>query len=582
MRYDSTFEQGSNIAMKEKNIHAPDVSAGTQRGQAIVLIAMGFVMLLAFTGLVVDVARVFVMRGELRRAVDAAGLAATAQFRQGATGQKIVSAAYDLVATHGVVSPTVTVQTCNLAGTTIDASLCTNPMRKLVRVSASAEVPMLFLQLVGINTVQVGGTNVSEAASVEAVLILANQESQSYDFASLPSPYSDIMPDGLTRCNQVRVNDIYACVNGGTLSDGTTVRGCNDEPITDATVLANYPGLTRGICQPFLKTKEAAYSFTRRLYEGYDRLAIVNFNERGSILLPLTSNLTGGPGSGSAIDILNRMDVYVNYPYEPNPTNHIACNSDTPPGDVWKCASTNVAEGLINANNVFGDTSNPPRQDALWVAILLSVGAANRAPINNDLTWSDDKYGVCPISERNTTSKCRDGDVNTRHYSTDAGASFGLYDADDYARDAADQLGLNPERYASLLTHAKPDGVLLYTIAEGKQSVCSNGSYTPPTGTAPATCTASNPVYGDPDAAEQLMKYIADVGDDGEITTGSCLGPKSTTASTWGIPLNPLSFTARGSQLGLACGNYYFVPDANGLEQIFLLIAGRIFTRISG
>ncbi len=82
------------------------------------MIALGFVMLLGFTGLVVDVARVFVTRGELRRAVDAAGLAATAQFRTGATGQKIVSAAHDLVATHGVLNPGVIVETCDLAGTT--------------------------------------------------------------------------------------------------------------------------------------------------------------------------------------------------------------------------------------------------------------------------------------------------------------------------------------------------------------------------------------------------------------------------------------------------------------------------------
>src|SRR5512139_2986990 len=95
-----------------------------QRGQAIVLIAMGFVMLLAFTGLVVDVARVFVVRGELRRAVDAAGLSATSQFRQGATGPKINAAAYNLVLTHGILSPTVTVETCALGGTSINLDLC--------------------------------------------------------------------------------------------------------------------------------------------------------------------------------------------------------------------------------------------------------------------------------------------------------------------------------------------------------------------------------------------------------------------------------------------------------------------------
>ena len=110
------LSNGATIEMKDKAIHRTHTSGSTQRGQAIVLIALGFVVLLAFTGLVVDVARVFATRGELRRAVDAAGLAATAQFRQGATGQKIVNAAYDLVATHGILSSTVSVETCNLAG----------------------------------------------------------------------------------------------------------------------------------------------------------------------------------------------------------------------------------------------------------------------------------------------------------------------------------------------------------------------------------------------------------------------------------------------------------------------------------
>jgi hypothetical protein len=560
--------------MKEKKSHATGVSTDTQRGQAIVLIALGFVVLLAFTGLVVDVARVFVTRGELRRAVDAAGLAATAQFRTGATGQKIVSAAYDLVSTHGIVSPTVTVETCDLAGTTANGALCTNPKRKLVRVKASAEVPMLFLQLVGIYHVQIYGENESEAASVEAVLVLDNSESQSYDFASLPARYAS--------CSQSNIADMYVCLNGGRLSNGTTVIGCNNETIADA----NYPALTRGTCQPFRKTKEAAYAFIRRLYEGYDRVAVINFNEDANPLTSLTGNLTGGPGSNSAIDVINKMDVHVSpaTASDPNPTGHIVCDVAAAYGpDAWKCGSSNIASGLIAANNVFADTSplHQPRQDALWVTLLLVDGAANRAPVNNALQWSDPQYGVCPESERTTQLKCRDGDVNTRHKPTDVGAGFGLYDADDYARDAGDQLGLNPDKYTTPLG-GKPDGVLIYTIALGKNSVCSNGAYTPPTGTTPATCNNYNTVYGDPDAAEQLLRYIADIGDDGDMLTGPCLGPKGTTPATWGIPTNALDFAGRSNKLGLQCGNYYFAPDASQLERIFLEIAGRIFTRITG
>jgi hypothetical protein len=312
------------------------------------------------------------------------------------------------------------------------------------------------------------------------------------------------------------------------------------------------------------------------MYEGYDRASIINFNEHGNILAPLTGNLTGG--AGSAVDLINNMDVYVARP--DGLDGHIPCNNTTPDAEYWKCGSSNIAEGLIQANNVFGDTSNPPRQDALWVTLLLVDGAANRAPVNG-LQWSDPQYGVCPLSERATPLKCRDADVNTRHNPTDVGAGFGLYDTDDYARDSADQLGLDPAKFTSPLG-GKPDGVLIFTIALGKNSVCSNGAYTAPTGTAPATCTNYNSAYGDPDAAEQLLRYVADVGDDGDMTTGPCLGPKGTSVATWGIPTTPLDFAGRGGQLGLQCGNYYFAPDATKLERIFLEIAGRIFTRITG
>lgn len=556
-----------------------DLSITPQRGQAIVLIAMGFIMLLAFTGLVVDVARVFATRDELRRAVDAAGLAATAQFRQGATGEKITRAAYNLVATHGILSPTVTVETCQpIPGTGKNVGLCPptgDPARKLVRVTATAEVPMLFLQIVGIPTVAVSGENVSEAASVDAVLVLDNSESQSYNFAALPEPYR-------SKCDQTNVNDIYVCLNGGTLSvakGGGTITGCNNETITDTAHLTAYPELTRGICQPFLKTKEAAVSFIKRLYPDYDRVAIINFNESGNPTVPMTYRLNDG--SGSAIDQINHMDVYAIRP--DGSTGHIPCNSDTPPSEAWKCGSSNIGAGLILAHDEFANPATY-RADSLWVTILLVDGAANRTSPDTNISWSHPVYGVCPTSEQTTPLKCRDAAANSRHYAFPVAST--MYDADDYARDRADLLAADPEKYPKIKA-AGGAGVLVYTIALGKNSVCSNGNYTAPTGGAPAICTGFNPVYGDPDAAEQLLRYIADVGDDGDLTSGPCLGPKNADptqyfVSPWGTLVTPLDFTARSNGLGLQCGNYYYAPDADQLEQIFLEIAGRIFTRISG
>jgi hypothetical protein len=75
---------------------------------------------------------------------------------------------------------------------------------------------------------------------------------------------------------------------------------------------------------------------------------------------------------------------------------------------------------------------------------------------------------------------------------------------------------------------------------------------------------------GDPDAGEQLMRYVAGVGADARPdpnfpgSLDDCNGvPPST-------PANPRS-----------CGNYYFAPTGAQLIQIFEDIASRIFTRLT-
>ncbi len=413
---------------------------------------------------------------------------------------------------------------------------------------------------------------ITPGAPAEVVLVLDRSESQSYDFASMPALFAT----QYASCNQANINDMYVCLNGGTLSNATTVLGCNNETIPDPN--PDYPALTRGICQPFRKSREAAYRFIQQLRPGIDRIALINFHENATTLLPLTGTLTGGPGS--AIDMLNNMDVYVSPSNnsQPNPTGHVLCNTLISPEDSWKCGSSNIAEGLIYAYDVFADLSHPPRPEAQWVVALIADGPANRAPLNNALAWSDPQYGVCPESERATPLKCRDADANSRHRPDDSGPGFGLYDADDYARDSGDLLGLDPDLY--------PDpwpwlpipsaGVRLFTIGFGKSTLCNNGTYTPPSNGQPATCTNSNPIYGDPDAGEQLLRYIADMGDDGILSTGPCLDTQA--------PFRVFDTRADASGrsddtgLGLHCGNYYFAPEAASLPTITLDIAQRIIT----
>src|SRR4051794_19026813 len=53
-----------------------------QVGQTIVIMAFGFIILLAFVGIVTDVSLMFVRYSTLRRAVDAAAVAAAGQIRR--------------------------------------------------------------------------------------------------------------------------------------------------------------------------------------------------------------------------------------------------------------------------------------------------------------------------------------------------------------------------------------------------------------------------------------------------------------------------------------------------------------------
>ena len=111
------------------------------------------------------------------------------------------------------------------------------------------------------------------------------------------------------------------------------------------------------------------------------------------------------------------------------------------------------------------------------------------------------------------------------------------YDADDYARDIADL--------------ASSQQIAMYTIGFG-----------------PKVISASS---GRADAGERLLRYIADVGDDGDLETAPCGSD-----FYWDdVVVDPIP------NLGEQCGNYYYAPNAAALEDIFEDIASRIFSRIT-
>jgi len=111
------------------------------------------------------------------------------------------------------------------------------------------------------------------------------------------------------------------------------------------------------------------------------------------------------------------------------------------------------------------------------------------------------------------------------------------YDADDYARDIADL--------------ASSQQIAVYTIGFGNKVIAASS--------------------GRPDAGERLLRYIADVGDDGNLETAPCGSD-----FYWDdVVENPIP------GLGESCGNYYYAPDAAALQDVLEDIASRIFSRIT-
>lgn len=182
----------------------------SQRGQSIVLLALAFIALIAFVGLVTDVALLFVRYAALRRAVDSAAIAAAGQVREGTDYAEVATAAQQYIQLHGLEADSVLVETCetdvyqwrlglgpwededhpekyDADGKLIPVSkemgnteLCdwTNP-RKLVRVSAQITSPTTFLSLLGFGEFRLEATSVSETAVLDVALVIDTSESMS-------------------------------------------------------------------------------------------------------------------------------------------------------------------------------------------------------------------------------------------------------------------------------------------------------------------------------------------------------------------------------------------------------------------
>lgn len=509
--------------------HRRSLNRRNEKGQALIIIAVAFVVLLAFVGLAVDVGQLFIALGSLRRAADAGALAAAAQFREGRDESEMAAITRQVIALNGLNPGDVNIKTCRVISSgdpDFDELGCgANQRRKLVKVYATAEVSMSFLAVIGIHQVEISATATSEAASMDVVLVIDISESMAFDG----------------------------------MGQDRDPSFCN----------------ANGTCQPFEDVRTPAREFIGKILnkppdEEEDRLAIVTFANGWSSGLNQGTHYrpNGVPHWTSswaeAMNILNDLRVYEpgicasntwmggdtiygacrNY-NEDGEYMNLDCNycigagspaeyyNPTDITDFSPYMTTNIGGGLLRAGNMF---EHQTREDALWVVILLTDGLANAT----DMLESDDitdiytyPIGYCP----DWTNLCQDHDVSSRHEITHP-----EYDADDYARDMADFVGCFPFSPADDCPVEGGQGAVIFTIGLGEEV---QNTYTE--------------INGKPYGAT-LLRYIAAVGYDGNPNTDLCENVPDYEES---------------------CGNYFFAPEGGQLNEVFEAIASRIFTRLT-
>ncbi len=77
----------------------------SQKGQVLVIVVFAMVALISMVGLVVDTGLTFIQYGRLRRAVDAAALSASLQYRENVPPEQLALAATEFLVLNDINDP---------------------------------------------------------------------------------------------------------------------------------------------------------------------------------------------------------------------------------------------------------------------------------------------------------------------------------------------------------------------------------------------------------------------------------------------------------------------------------------------
>jgi Flp pilus assembly protein TadG len=246
-----------------------------ESGQAVVLMTVAFIALLAFVGLVTDVASLYTSYTQLKRAVDAAAVAAANNIKNPSLTYsqrktRITEAAREMIALHNIADiSTLDAYTCDDAAKPADfAAVCPDTgagedPRKLAWVQATQNAPVYFLSLFGVQSVPLTTSSIGEAATVDLVVVIDTSESMG---EATPGYGPDFNPSACNAANS---------------------------------------------CQPLRTAKDAAKDLVDSLFEGYDRVAVVGFDFDATMYSNLEDDFTVVKNAIDSIPLHDDLDASV-------------------------------------------------------------------------------------------------------------------------------------------------------------------------------------------------------------------------------------------------------------------------------
>ena len=579
-------------------------SGNSSKGQILVIFVITLLVLLFFIGLALDAGSVYVTYGGLKRAVDSASIAAANEFKNNPNLTLMKAAAEETFNLMNVDFADIDVLLCDADKDGYrDADLppifsgrCpdTNPFddtaekpRKLVYVEAQQKAPLYFLSLMGFNSVNLHTNSIAEAAPLDIVIVLDTSESMASDTPgfSINHAYDPSACNAANNCSPMFEAKEAAKALIDTLADGY-----------DQVAVVTYD-LEAHVRFPLGYDLTAAASAIDAIgvqdadpvvYYIWDKW----YAHPGSYNPLNSEDLDGdgrdeddfeamyGPGNDCpfhptdpALDpphLLDRFwDVADGAP-DLYGWGGVPCDRDDRYDSMdwnrdgkWTEDDHNIAlaeaggildhqfTGLstctgcgvrVGANQLrFG-----ARFGSVWVMVFLSDGAANLSDLPDP---SDPNNNIPPamvngfcggsIGQLFWTTTCFDDNITPR-FCLDSDASTcppgsthttdsPPYSVLDYAMDMVDEAALT---HSANTNEPRGNELAIYSIRLGTQTAGS---------------------------AEEFLRYMAAVGDDGDRATDACASVAANTS----------------------CGQYYNAPTSDRLKPIFEEIAARIYTRIT-